>query len=215
MWLSVDTKVILNKLKTLKNQMKIPVDIIMRKKWSKLWRTEPIYLWGCSNITTEDIKWYIQMQAEGIIHNKKSNKLFKSYLQSIHTTDESITLKYLKFYEFCESILSDLRSLQYQVPQLLKICPENIWKEKIEHARAVDANAEKNQKLKEVLDELKNECFLNIKKIDDARAVDANAENNRQLKEVLDDLKFKCLLKIEFHRDFCEFLYELRSKVKM
>lgn len=178
MW-SVGTKVILKELKTLKKINKNTCGHHHeKKKWSKLWRAEPICLWGCSNITNEDIKLYIQMQVRGIIHNKKSNKLFKSYIQSNQTTDESITLKYLEFYEFCESILSDSDSLQYYVPQLLEICPEEIWKQKIDVARAVDANVGNNLQLKEVLDELKDECLLNI-------------EHERDFNKYLDKLRSK------------------------
>lgn len=134
----------------------------MGKKLSKR-RREPICLWGVSDITSKEIKSYVALKVNEIIHNEKSNKLFKSYLQSNQMTDESNdTLKYLEFYEFCDSILSDLKSLQQNVPQLLEICPEETWKQKINDASAVDADAENNRQLKGVLDDLKDECLNSI-----------------------------------------------------
>lgn len=135
----------------------------MGKKLSKRRRAEPICLWGYSDITSKEIKSYVEMKVKEIIHNEKCNKLFKLYLQSNQTTDESNdTLKYLEFYEFCDSILSDLSSLQSNVPQLLEMCPEETWKQKIDDASAVDADAENNRQLKEVLDDLKDECLNTI-----------------------------------------------------
>lgn len=153
----------------------------MGKKLSKRRRAEQVLhsLWGCPDITSKEIKSFVEMKVKQIIQNEKSNNLFKSYLKSNQTTDESNdTLKYLEFYEFCYQILSDLESLQDNVSQLLEICPEETWKQKIEDARAVDANTENNRQLEDVLEGLKDECLNNI-------------EHERDFNEFLNELRSK------------------------
>lgn len=135
----------------------------MGKKFSKRRRTnKSICLWGCSDLTLKEIESFILMKVKEIIDTEKSNILFKSYLQSTQTADESVTLKYLEFYEISNRIQSDSTSLQDDLPQLLETCPEEIWKQKINDARAVDGNIGNNQQLKQVLNELKEECLDNI-----------------------------------------------------
>lgn len=100
------------------------------------------------------------MKVKEIIHFKKSNKLFREYIQSNQT--DGYTLKYLEFYEFCDRVLSDLSSPHLYLPQLLEMCPEEMWKRKINDAREVDEKSGDNEQLKDVLDDLKVECLLNI-----------------------------------------------------
>lgn len=113
-----------------------------------------------SRLTSEEIEYYAQMRVKGIIYFKKSNKLFRDYIQSNQTN--GYTLKYLEFYEFSDRILSDLNSIDLYLPQLLEMCPEEIWKKKINDVREVDEITEDNQQFKEILNELKYECLLNI-----------------------------------------------------
>lgn len=110
-----------------------------------------------SRLSTEEIKCYAQMAVKEIIHNKKGNKLFREYIQSNQTN--GLTLKYLEFYDFSDRVLSDLSSVHLRVEQLLEMCPEEIWKKKINDARDVD---DEKQQFKEILNELRYECLLNI-----------------------------------------------------
>lgn len=134
----------------------------MGKKFSKRRSTNrSICLWGC-DLTLKEIQTFVQMKVKEIIDTEKSNRLFKSYLQSTETADESLALKYLEFYEFSNRILSESSCLQDDLPQLLETCADEIWKQKISDARAVDASIGNNQQLKQVLNELTEECLFNI-----------------------------------------------------
>lgn len=115
---------------------------------------------GCSELTIEQIETFAMMNVNGLVNNSIGNNLLKTFLKIGHRTDKSNALLLLECYELCDKMLSNIESHRDHLDDLLELCPSFVWEQRLNDA--TDDEDQPNERVKEVLGELKKECLNSI-----------------------------------------------------
>lgn len=110
---------------------------------------------GCSQLSYEQIENFLMMNVNGVITNKVSNNLFKTFLKIGHRSDKANALLLVECFELADKMLNDLGSCKEYLDDLIELCPSLLWEQRLEKASSSD-------EMDKGLKALKNECLCNI-----------------------------------------------------